>query len=692
MAIAAVSGTGSAGSAERRGLESDDLVSRLEVFFRERYYKELLKAAHSRKPLLVSFSDLETFDPLLADALLETPAEVFKAVDLALKNIDFGQELEKKPNVRFLNIPETQIIAIRDIRSAQIGKLIGVKGIIKQASEVKPEITEATFECDVCGALIKLLQDTSRLKRPYMCDCGNKRGFELKSRQLIDIQRIVIEESPDAIEGGSQPRKISSYLRDDLTDPKFQRKVVPGNKVLVSGILNDVPLKVQGIEESKRRDIYIDGNWLEPIEQEFEEIEITPEDEQKIQELAARADIYETMIKSIAPSIFGYEEIKEAIALQLFSGVKKQRADGVMTRGDIHIFLVGDPGVAKSQILRYVSILAPKARYVVGTSASGAGITATVVRDDFIKGWALEAGALVLTNRGLCCVDEIDKMNAEDRVRMHEVMEQQSVTISKANIQATLNAQTTILAAANPKYGRFDPYGAIAEQIDLPPTLLNRFDLIFPLKDVPDPERDTRMVRHMLQLHEAPDVIEAPISSEMLRKFVAYAKLHCKPKLTKAAEREIEKFYVGLRGRYSGEEAPAIPISPRQLEALVRLAEASARIRLSNKVTEEDARRAIKLLTACLQQVALDMETGRFDIDRIESGTTATQRNKIRTIIRIVSELEAESEDRSVSFEDVVAEAEEQGIDDREATELIEKLKRENELFEPRRGRLKRLK
>jgi len=670
---------------------SEDLESRLSLFFREAYYKEVLKAAQFQTSLVIDWKELETFDTAIADFFLEKPELVLKAMSSALSNIDVGQALEKPLTIRVKNIPETQLIDIRNLRSMHIGRFVGIKGIIKQASEVRPEITEATFECEVCGRQIKLLQgESTRFRKPFLCECGNKRGFDLKQRKLIDIQRIVVEESPDMIEGGAQPRKISVFLREDLVDPKFQKRVIPGNKVLITGVLSDIPIRTaEGKEESKRRDIYIDGSWLETIETEYSEIEITPQDEKKIKEIARDPNVYELLKKSIAPSIFGYDEIKEAIALQLFGGIRKVRSDGVVTRGDAHIFLVGDPGTAKSQLLNYVSKLAPKARYVVGKSASGAGITATVVRDEFMKGWALEAGALVLANRGLCAIDELDKMSAEDRVAMHEVMEQQTVTISKANVQATLSAQTTILAAANPKFGRFDPYAPIADQIDLPSTLLNRFDLIFPLKDRPDVDRDTRMVRHVLQLHSSPEVIGAPLVSEFLRKYIAYAKANVVPKLTKAAEKAIEQFYVNLRNKYAGEDAPTIPISPRQLEALIRLSEASARIRLSERVTEEDAQRAIRLLTSCLQQVSIDLETGRFDIDKIETGITSTQRNKIRVVLNLVSEMQADSEDKTASIEDIIAAAEEQGIDD--AADIIERLKKEGEIFEPRRGRVRRV-
>ena len=669
-------------------MDYEELISKLEIFFSEAAYKDLVEAVQKDMPLVIDFQKLELFDPDVADFLLDNPDEFFKAAEEALFSIDLGEELERSVKVRIANLPEHVIVPIKNIRSKHIDKFIGIEGIIKLASEVRPEITAATFECQYCGNRIMVLQEKASLRKPAMCECGNKRSFELVDRRLIDIQRIIVEEIPEKIEG-AQPSKISVFLRDDLVDPKFQKRVIPGTKVKISGILRDVPLATSKNRETKRRDLYIEANYIEPMEIGYEEVEITEEDEKKIKELAKRPDIYEILIRSIAPSIYGYEDIKEAIALQLFGGVKKERSDGTVTRGDIHILIVGDPGAGKSALLKYVAKLAPKARYVVGRGATASGLTATVVRDEFLRGWALEAGALVLANKGIAIVDEIDKMSNEDRVAMHEIMEQQTCTVAKANVQATLQAQTTILAAANPKFGRFDIYSPLAEQINLPETLLSRFDLIFAVRDVPDPERDRMLVKHILKLHENPESEKPPIDNDLLRKYIAYARNNVFPKLTKAAEREIERFYVGLRKKYSQEGTAGVPISTRQLEAMIRLAEASAKVRLSNRVLKKDAERAINLMKTYLMKLGVDPETGLLDIDRIETGVSSSQRNKIKLILGVIEEMQNESPDRMVSISDIVAAAEEQGIDD--AEEIIERLKRNGEIFEPRPGYVRKV-
>ena len=673
-------------------MDYSDVLKKFEIFLTDICYKQLLKAVQESQPLVIPYETLERFDPELFDHFLDKPEECLQAAEEAMSNIDLGtEELEKKVPLRIMDIPDTEKIMIKNLRSYHLSKFIGVEGLIKQASEVRPEITFATWECQSCGEKIAMLQEEDTLEKPYMCECGNKRGFQLINRKMIDVQRIVVEESPESLDGGQQARKLGIYLKSDLVDPTFQKKVVPGNKVCVTGILNDMPIKVDRGKESKRRDIYIDCNYLEPIEKEFEDIEISEEDEKKIKEIASSKDVYEMLTKSIAPSIFGYDNIKLAIAIQLFSGVQKIRADGMKTRGDIHILLIGDPGAAKSQMLKYVSMLAPKGRYVVGKSSSGAGLTAAAVKDEFTGTWALEAGALVLANGGMCAIDEMDKMDSTDRSAMHEVMEQQTVTVSKASIQATLSARTIILAAANPKYGRFDPYTSIPDQIDLPDTLISRFDFIFPIRDLPSREKDSHLAQHILTLHENPEIDEVPIDSELLRKYIAYARSNCAPKLTKPAIEAIKEFYVNIRNQNSDDEKAPIPLTARQLEALVRIAEASAKIRLSETVTKIDAKRAIDLLTFCLKQVGIDPETGQIDIDRLSSGVGASKRNKIMEILRLIKVMQEESPDKIVNREDLITRAEEEGMEAAKVEEVIESLKRDGELFEPKHGYIKKV-
>ena len=292
-----------------------------------------------------------------------------------------------------------------------------------------------------------------------------------KESRFEDYQRIKIQESPDELKGGEQPQTLDINVSDDLAG-----QVTPGEHITVNGILRSAQ-KINKDGKTAYFDIYMDGNSIELEEQEYDEVDISPEDEEEIIRLSKDPRVYDKIVFSIAPSIYGYEEVKEAIAHQLFSGVVKSLPDGTRIRGDIHVLLVGDPGIAKSQILRYVVKLAPRGVYASGKSASSAGLTAAAVKDEFDGQWTLEAGALVLADKGVACIDEMDKMKNEDRSSLHEGMESQTISVAKAGILATLKCRCSILGAANPKLGRFDPYENIPEQINMPPSLMSRFDL-----------------------------------------------------------------------------------------------------------------------------------------------------------------------------------------------------------------------
>ncbi|MEM3877695.1 MAG: minichromosome maintenance protein MCM, partial [Candidatus Woesearchaeota archaeon] len=648
----------------------------------DRFYQiQLFEASAKGLPSVqIDFNEVVKFSPALAEDLLERPEDTIKACELAMAQFE-QFDRGKKPRVRFVNLPQSQTILIRNIRSEHLGKFLRIEGVVRKKGDVRPKITSATFECPSCGQTIKVIQTGQVFKEPTRCSCGRQGNFRLVGKELIDAQGLVIEEIPEQLEGGEQPKRINVLLQDDLVSPVTEKKTNPGSKIEIIGWVKEIPHLTKSGKKSIDYDLVVEANNIFSKESSFFEMSISKEDEEKIIEFSKDPKIYEKLINSIAPSIFGYEEIKEALLLQLFGGIQKVRKDGVVSRGDIHILLVGDPGAGKSQLLKRIGVVAPRGRYVSGKGVSGAGLTAAVVKDEFLGGYSLEAGALVLANKGICCIDELDKMSNEDRSAMHEALEQQTVSISKANIQATLVAQTTVLAAANPKFGRFDPYETmIVKQIDLPPALINRFDLIFPIKDMPDKKRDEKMAKHILQLHQNPEMLVEEIPTEFIRKYIAYAKQKIFPKLTDQAVDEIESYYVELRSTASSSEeaARAIPISPRQLEAIVRLAEASARVRLSDKVTRKDARRAIDLLNFSLGQVARDRETGRIDIDVISTGISTSERDKIMKVREIINELDLKfaSAGKNIPTEEIIAAAEEQGIKKPEVEEIIQKLRR----------------
>jgi len=671
-------------------IDASDQIKRFQDLLEPNYYSQIVENLRKDlKSVVVDFADISKYDIDLANKILEEPEDSIKAAEMAIEQFDL--EDIKGFKVRFVNLPESQKIMIRNIRSKHIGKFMNVEGVVRQKSDVRPQVTAAKFECPVCGNIINVLQLNGNFKEPSKCGCGRKGKFLLLDKELVDAQGIVLEEVSENLEGGEQPKRINIFLKYDLVSPLSEKRTNPGSKIGIIGIVKEVPIILKSGSKSTRYDLMIDANHIEVVDESFYDIEISDQEKQDIIKLSRDPELYSKLIDSTAPSIYGYERVKEALLLQLVGGVRKVRRDKVVSRGDTHILLVGDPGSGKSAMLKRISILSPKGRYVSGRGVTGAGLTASVVRDEFLKGWSLEAGALVLASNGICCIDEMDKMDPDDRAAMHEALEQQTVSISKANIQATLICRTTVLAAANPKFGRFDPYGIIAEQIDMPPTLINRFDLIFTIKDIPDETKDGKMASHILKLHQNPDLYEPEIPTEFLRKYIAYAKQNINPHIKDDTLNEIKDFYLRMRSSGGSEEGiKAIPISARQLEALVRLTEASARLRLSNEATKQDAKRAIDLVQYCLIQVGFDKETGKIDIDRIATGISASQRSHIMVIKEIINDLENKV-GKTIPIDDILEESKNKGITEEKVEEVLEKLKRVGEIFEPRRGFLSKI-
>ena len=671
------------------GIDSSEQIEKFKEFLEQEYEKALyLLNDKGHFVLNVDFSKIIEFDHELADQLLEDPEETVRSIEIATE----GMNLKHQFRVRISNLSKSQFKMVKDIRSNDLGNFLYIEGIVRQASDVRPQVTSAKFECPSCGNVISILQLDTKFKEPSRCSCGRRGKFRLLSKILVDAQRLVIEEIPEYLEGGEQPKRLSVFLKEDLVEPRMEKRTTPGSKVRITGIVKEVPILLKTGAQSIRYDLAMESNYIESMEELFEDLDMSKEEEEEIKNLGKNPKIYDMLVNSIAPQIRGHIKVKEAIILQLMGGVSKTRTDGTKTRGDIHILLVGDPGTAKSTLISSLSKVVPKSRMVSGKSATGAGITASVVKDEFLRGWALEAGAIVLANGGYLFIDELDKMSPEDRNALHEGLEQQRISISKANIQAVLKAETTVLAAANPKLGRFDPYTPIASQIDLPSTLINRFDLIFPIRDLPNREEDEKIASHVLSLHKKPEEIKPELPKEVFRRYISYIKRKIKPVLTDSAIDEIKKFYVDLRnkGTSSEGEIKPIPISARQLEALVRLAEGSAKVRLSNKVLKQDAKRAINILKHCLMQVGFDYETGQIDIDRITTGITTSQRSRIFTIREIIKSLE-EKFGKKIPLEEVIAEAANKGIDESHVEESIERLKREGEIFEPVRNSISRV-
>ena len=691
-----------------------DPVVKWEEFLRSRYWDDLLELADSypdERSLTVRFPDLDRFDPEFAEELLEGPEPVLEAAHAALLELDLPMDVYmERAHVRIVELPRH--FKTRELRSDHIGKLLAIDGLVRTATEVRPKIVSAAFQCQRCGFTFFKEQTGNKFEDQNLkcmnqaCDRGGPFKLLLAQSKFVDAQKIRVQESPEELRGGEQPQTLDVELEDDLAG-----RIFPGDRVIVNGILKSYQRSSPQQGKSTYFDLFHKGVSVEMKEQDFEEIEIDPEEEKLILEMSCDPEIYDKIRGSIAPSIYGYDDVKEALGLQLVSGFEKHLPDGARIRGDIHILLVGDPGIAKSQLLRYMTKISPRGIYTSGKSSTSAGLTATAVKDELGDGrWTIEAGALVLADKGIAAIDEMDKMDNEDKSALHEAMEQQTISVAKAGVMATLKSRCSLLAAANPKLGRFDKYEPIAPQINLTPALMSRFDLIFVLTDDPDGNRDSAIAQHILKSNYAgelatqiewnPDisqedidqamvVIKPAIDPELLRKYVAYARKNIFPTLTDEAKDYFHKYYVGLRSQGQDSNKP-VPVTARQLEALIRLGEASARLRLSPKVTLEDARRVVKILEACLRKVGIDPETGFLDADIIASGTSKSTRDKTKSIKDIVREVCKEHQ--GLAPLDIVLDlAEQSGIERDRAEEIVERLRRDGDLIEQRPGMLRLL-
>jgi replicative DNA helicase Mcm len=691
--------------------ENTELIDRFEEFYRTYYRNEIgdlaQKYPSEQRSLHVSWGDLYQFDPDLADDYQSQPGQLQEYAEEALRMYDLPIDVGLgQAHVRIDLDDSTEI---RAIRAHHRGQLLAVRGIVRKATDVRPKIQQAAFECQRCGTLTRIPQTGGDFQEPHECQGCERQGpfaINFDQSEFVDAQKLRVQESPEGLRGGETPQSIDIHIEDDITG-----KVTAGDHVRVTGILH-LDQQTEGQQKSPIFDVFMDGLSIDVEDEQFEDMDITEADKSAIVELSSQDDIYEQMVASIAPSIYGYDQEKLAMLLQLFSGVTKHLPDESRIRGDMHLLFIGDPGTGKSQLLQYIRHIAPRSVYTSGKGSSSAGLTAAAVRDDFGDGqqWTLEAGALVLADRGIAAVDEIDKMRSEDRSAMHEALEQQSISVSKAGINATLKSRCSLLAAANPKYGRFDRYESIGEQIDLEPALISRFDLIFTVADEPDPEEDAKLADHIIETNyagelntqrtrmtaanvtqEAVDAVTeevAPtIEPDLLRKYIAYAQREVFPTMTEDAKDAIREFYVDLRTQGAGEDAP-VPVTARKLEALVRLAEASARVRLSDSVELEDAERVIQIVRSCLKDIGVDPETGEFDADVVETGTSKSQRDRIKNVKALIQDVGSEY-DEGAPVEEVLERADEVGLDRGKAEHEIEQLKRRGEVYEPRTDHLR---
>ncbi|QKQ99589.1 minichromosome maintenance protein MCM [Metallosphaera tengchongensis] len=673
--------------------QSVEIVERFEEFLRTRrdesgnlkYVQQINEMiAFRKKSLVVDFNDLYQFDEKLATELINNPLTVLPTLEERIIRVIEGSDPSfvsevQKVHLRLVNVPK--LVELRKIRSSEINKIVAVEGILTKQTPIKERAFRIVLKHvhPECNEEFKWpeneeMEDT--IKMPALCPvCGKPGQFDVvpQKAELVDWQRVIIQERPEEVPPGQIPRQLEAVFEDDLVD-----SARPGDRVRFTGILT---IKQDSFLRKGSRsifDIYLKVMSVEISQKVLDEVEITDEDKKKIQDMAKHPWVREQIISSIAPSIYNHWEIKEAIALALFGGVSRIMEDGTRTRGDIHVLIIGDPGTAKSQILQFAARTSPRSVYTTGKGATAAGLTAAVVREKNSGDYYLEAGALVLADGGVAVIDEIDKMRDEDRVAIHEAMEQQTVSIAKAGILAKLNARATIIAAGNPKFGRYIQERGVAENIDLPPTILSRFDLIFILVDKPGTE-DQNLASHILDMHGGKQLRNF-ISTEDLKKYIAFARKYISPKLNNEAKKLLGDFYVEMRKKSSENPNTPILITPRQLEALIRITEAYARMALKEEAGKDDAERAINIMRIFLERVGIDVESGTLDIDTIMTGKPKSARERMVKIIEIIDQIS--SEKGCAKLKDVIRESEREGVERGSAEKIIGDMKKSGLIYE----------
>ena len=681
--------------------------------------------------LELKFHQIQAFDPDFADILLLQPDHILREGSNALRTycMEMGSQQQNDPFIRVSNLPLDSRRVLRSVGHADVQKLISSEVIATKVSEIKPRIHRAVFQCS-CDYETEIMQrDHTELEEPLQCGgCGERKGrvkFTLVKEKcsLVDNQKIEIQEIPERVPSGAQPSSGMVILEGDLVN-----RVLPGTRI-IANMVPQMHSERKGARKTPLFEIFYNMVSMETETEPFTEINIDQEDIEKILKLVndhPEPELLKLVTSSIAPSIFatpGLYQVKRSLALQLFGGVSRISPDGTRTRGDIHILLMGDPGVAKSQLLTYMSNLSPRGKFASGGSVTSAGLTAAAVKDGFSDGrFALEAGVLPLSDRGLAAIDEFDKIGKQERSAIHPAMEQQKVRVAKGGITATLNSRCAVLAAANPKSGRFEYRGGNASimqsfaETDLEAPLASRFDLIWLLSDIPDRGLDERIATHIirnrasgsseLQIEDQMGSIVNIESEEMtetglddndhlttgfLRKYIAYAKKNIHPTIDTEAQSEIVKYYIQTRQNYQkgminpassdyslnstkGENQTEISVTARALEALMRLTEAHARMHLREVATITDAKMAISIFKHWRE------ESNIRDEAELQTGISKAGQSSI--VKQIMREISVEN-DGKMPISKILDRAMLNGVDEATVRTLVSKMQQNGIIYQP---------
>jgi len=676
--------------------EKDKIKTFLQEFYQDgneggkefKYAQQMSRIAHREQvDLTIELDDLAEYDPDLADAVVENCRRYtnifsdavyevlpdYKEKEIVHKdtldvyiehrllmeqrNHPDGQEVTRDPRNKYpaelmrryelyFKAPSQQKhVAVRDVKAENIGKLTVVKGIVTRATEVKPMMQVATYTCDQCGAETYQPIASPAFMPLLMCpsqDCQtNKSGGRLylqsRGSKFTKFQEIKIQEHSDQVPVGNIPRSMTVYCRGETT-----RLVQPGDHVSITGIF--LPMIKSGFRAMSAgllSETVLEAHRLVKMNKtEDDELDAEELSEEELRGMA-EDDFYEKLSSSIAPEIYGHEDVKKALLLLLVGGVDKS-PKGMKIRGNINICLMGDPGVAKSQLLGFIDRLAPRSQYTTGRGSSGVGLTAAVMKDPITGEMTLEGGALVLADQGVCCIDEFDKMMDSDRTAIHEVMEQQTISIAKAGIMTSLNARVSILAAANPAYGRYNPKRTIEQNIQLPAALLSRFDLLWLIQDKPDRENDLRLAQHITYVHQhnvQPPMQFTPLDMKLMRRYIALCKRK-EPVIPESLTDYITGAYVEMR-KDARNNKDATFTSARTLLSILRLSTALARLRLADIVEKEDVNEAMRLM-----EMSKDSLNPGSDQHRPQNVTDQ--------IFAAIKEMCSDTEQRSLKITDVM--------------------------------------
>jgi len=664
---------------------------------RDAHYIRVLDSIYETKQynLNINCADhLCKYSERLYKLLVRYPQEIIPLMDLVVHEeyvqLHRDDDLDAQGvriQVRLFKMRERK--KMRDLDPENIDQLVSIEGMIIRCSPIIPDMKQGFFRCQQCNHEVERALDRGRIEEPKKClHCATALSYVLVHNRCLfaDKQTVKIQETPENVSEGETPYTCTVMAYDSLVDV-----CKPGDRVTLTGILRATPVRVDPRkrtvravykthldvihvsrkQQGKLREMAtVEDGGSREFNREFNESDrVTTEDERlrdeaQFEEMARNPNLYEDLAKSLAPSIYELVDVKKGLLLQMMGGTNKRSSAGVdnddattngakasRTRGEINILLCGDPGTSKSQLLSYVHRIAPRGIYTSGKGSSAVGLTAYITKDPDSKELVLESGALVLSDRGVCCIDEFDKMNDATRAILHEVMEQQTISLAKAGIICTLNARTSILASANPVGSRYDPRTSVVENLKLPPTLLSRFDLIYLILDRSDPDSDRKLARHIVQMYRARGANRSSQPNDArddrlydmttLSRYIAYAREKCRPMIGDVAKRKLVDAYVEMRrlGNMGGGGKKTIVATPRQLESFVRLSEARAKLRLSNEVSPEDVDEAVRLFNVATHKAAMDPRTGTIDMDALNTGIGSLERMAEQSLVEFIKSM-----------------------------------------------------